>query len=127
MSAVRPVVRAGPAGNRAGEVAAVPILPGAAANGRCAGGGGFAASPSPIGGGMMGRRYFRCRNPDCRVRHGALLGRLTLGGGIELYPDSCSVRVFLDTRRAVVKCSHCGRERGFEGPTLAFSSKTVYP
>ena len=66
----------------------------------------------------MSRREWRCRNPDCPVPHGAVLGRLTSDGGLVLDPAIRAFRCFLDTRRAAVACPHCEAEREFRGTAL---------
>ena len=64
----------------------------------------------------MSRSLWRCRNRDCCEPHGAVLGRLTVDGGLVLDPGVMKFRVYLDTRRAVVSCPSCGRSREFRGP-----------
>ncbi len=64
----------------------------------------------------MSRRVWRCRNRDCPVPHGAVLGRLTANGCLLLDPRVMKFRVYLDTRRAVVACPGCGISREFRGP-----------
>ena len=66
----------------------------------------------------MSRREWRCRNPGCPVRHGAVLGRLTADGGLVLDPAVQTFRCYLDTRRAVVACPACGAAREFRGGAL---------
>ena len=63
----------------------------------------------------MSRREWRCRNRVCPVPHGAVLGRLTAGGGLVLDPAMVAFRCFLDTGRAVLECPCCGAEREFRG------------
>ena len=66
----------------------------------------------------MSRSLWRCRNPACRIPHGAVLGRLTAEGGLVLDPAVADFRAYLDTRRAVVACPCCGAERTFRGVAL---------
>ncbi len=63
----------------------------------------------------MSRSLWRCRNPDCPVSHGAVLGRLTADGGLVLDPEVTAFRAYLDTRRALVACPACGMMREFRG------------
>jgi hypothetical protein len=69
----------------------------------------------------MSRSLWHCRNRDCPVPHGAVLGRVTKDGGLVLAAEIVTFRVFLDTKRVVVCCPHCGRAREFRGSTV-FSS-----
>ncbi len=64
----------------------------------------------------MSRSLWRCRNRGCCEPHGAVLGRLTADGGLVLDPGVTKLRVYLDTRRAVVACPDCGTSREFRGP-----------
>ncbi len=63
----------------------------------------------------MSRSLWRCRNPDCTTRGGAVLGRLTVDDGLVLDPAVGSFAVYLDTRRAIVTCPVCGTKREFRG------------
>jgi hypothetical protein len=63
----------------------------------------------------VSRRLWRCRNQDCPVSHGAVLGCLTADGGLVLDQAVRGFRCFLDTRRVIVTCPACGAERGFRG------------
>jgi hypothetical protein len=63
----------------------------------------------------VSRSLWRCRNPGCSESHGAVLGRVTSGGGLILDPRVHEFRCFLDTRRAVVVCPACGMLREFRG------------
>ncbi len=66
----------------------------------------------------MSRSLWRCRNPECPVPHGAVLGRVTPDGGLVLKPEVVGLRVFLDTRRVEVQCPRCGQIREFRGAAL---------
>ncbi|MDP9355715.1 MAG: hypothetical protein M3R02_10635, partial [Chloroflexota bacterium] len=68
--------------------------------------------------GHMSRSLWRCRNPDCPVSHGAVLGRVTADSGLVLDPAVGSFRVYLDTRRAVVICPACAVAREFRGSAV---------
>lgn len=70
----------------------------------------------------MSRSLWRCRNRDCPVALGAVLGRVTREGGLVLDGAVCSFRVFMDTRRAIVGCPACGAFREFRGPAVATAS-----
>lgn len=63
----------------------------------------------------MGRRLLRCRNRDCPVGGGAVLGRLTDDGGVVVSPCKGGVLAFLDSGRAEIRCPACGRPRDFLG------------
>ncbi len=63
----------------------------------------------------MSRSLWRCRNSDCPVSHGAVLGRVTAEGGLVLDPAVTAFRAYLDTRRALVACPVCGTMREFRG------------
>jgi hypothetical protein len=63
----------------------------------------------------MSTRRWRCRNPHCLVRHGALLGHLKNDGGLVLEPEVVISAVYLDTRRAEIVCPVCGQAREFRG------------
>src|SRR5687768_3938905 len=69
------------------------------------------------GGGVVSRRLWRCRNPEC----GAVLGRLTGDGGLRLAPGVRLARAYLDTRKAVIACPACGAAREFRGPAVVSS------
>lgn len=66
----------------------------------------------------MSRSLWRCRNPDCSTRGGAVLGRVTADDGLVLDSDVHAFAVYLDTRRAVVSCPVCGMRREFRGSWL---------
>ena len=66
----------------------------------------------------MSRRQWRCRNRDCPVPHGAVLGRLTAVGGLVVDGAVKTVRIYLDSRRVTVGCPACGAEREFQGPAV---------
>jgi hypothetical protein len=63
----------------------------------------------------MSRSLWRCRNPQCPVPHGMVLGRVTTTGGLSLVPAVGTLRCFLDTRKAMVTCPQCGAVREFRG------------
>ena len=69
----------------------------------------------------MSRLLWRCRNRDCPVPHGAVLGRLTDDGGLVLHPAVETYNIYMDTRRAMIICPRCGQVRDFRGGAL-FSS-----
>ena len=66
----------------------------------------------------MSRRAWRCRNPGCLERGGAVLGRLTADGGLLLDPSVNSFAIYLDTRRVVIVCPVCGAAREFRGAAV---------
>lgn len=66
----------------------------------------------------MSRSLWRCRNRDCSVPHGAILGRLTAEGGLVLDPAVKAFHCYLDTQRAVVTCPMCGTRRVFRGASI---------
>lgn len=74
----------------------------------------------------MSRSLWRCRNWECSVPHGAVLGRVTAEGGLVLDPAVREFRCFLDTRRVMVTCPSCRLEREFRGVTLVGSSHPSY-
>ncbi len=63
----------------------------------------------------MSRSLWRCRNLACPDSHGAILGRLTADGGLVVDPHVESIRIYLDTGRAVVTCPECDEMREFRG------------
>lgn len=63
----------------------------------------------------MSRSLWRCRNPQCPVPHGAVLGRVTATGGLALVPTVRIVHCYFDTRKAMVTCPVCGTVREFRG------------
>lgn len=65
----------------------------------------------------MSRSLWRCRNPGCPVKHGAVLGRVTAEGGLVLH-QSVSFVAFLDTGRVTVTCPVCGHVRDFRGRSV---------
>jgi hypothetical protein len=67
----------------------------------------------------MSRSLWRCRNRDCPVPHGAVLGRVTKDGGLVLDSAVSTFQVFMDTRRAIIGCPACGFVREFRGPAVA--------
>jgi hypothetical protein len=73
----------------------------------------------------MSRSLWRCRNPECPVPHGAVLGRITADEGLVLSPAIRSLRCFLDTRKVVLECPACGVEREFRGKFFRLQSKKV--
>ncbi len=66
----------------------------------------------------MSRSWWRCRNPACLVPHGAVLGRVTVEGGIVLDPAVQHFAVYLDTGRVEVMCPQCAAIRAFRGPSI---------
>ena len=74
----------------------------------------------------MSRSWWRCRNRDCPALHGAVLGRVTVDGGLVLDRTVVVFRCFLDTRRAVIVCPACRAEREFRGGGV-FSAHTHAP
>jgi hypothetical protein len=66
----------------------------------------------------MSRLLWRCRNVDCPVRGGAVLGKIVQGEGLVLEPSAILQAVYLDTRRAVIVCPACGQWREFRGGWL---------
>jgi hypothetical protein len=66
----------------------------------------------------MSRALCRCRNRDCPVPHGAVLGRVTEEGGLMLGPKVTNFRCYFDTRRVIVVCPACAAEREFRGLML---------
>lgn len=69
----------------------------------------------------MSRREWRCRNPGCPVRGGAVLGRLTADGGLVLDPAVTQFRCYLDTAKVVLTCPVCGTTREFRGSAVISS------
>ncbi len=69
----------------------------------------------------MSRRLWRCRNPACPEPHGAVLGQLTLDGGLVLRPTVSACRCFLDSHRAIIICAACGVEREFRGVAVIWT------
>lgn len=63
----------------------------------------------------MSHSLWRCRNRDCPVPHGAVLGRVTADGGLVLDPAVRSFAAYFDTRRIEVVCPQCGMTREFRG------------
>jgi hypothetical protein len=66
----------------------------------------------------MSRSLWRCRNRECPAPHGAVLGRVTANGGLVLDASVANFNVYLDSRRAVIYCTHCGQHREFRGTAL---------
>ncbi len=66
----------------------------------------------------MSCSWWRCRNRDCAVLHGAVLGRLTADDGLVLDRTVASFQVYLDTRRIIVVCPGCGTRREFRGSAV---------
>lgn len=66
----------------------------------------------------MSRSWWRCRNRDCSVPHGAVLGRVTGEGGLVLDPEVRAFAAYLDTGRIEVLCPACGRTREFRGTSV---------
>jgi hypothetical protein len=63
----------------------------------------------------MSRREWRCRNRECLVPDGAILGRLTCDGGLVLDSGVREFRCYFDSQRALVTCPECGTKREFRG------------
>ena len=59
----------------------------------------------------MSRRLWRCRNPSCPVPHGAVLGRVTAEGGLVLDARVRVFQIYIDTRRAMIRCPACATVR----------------
>ncbi len=66
----------------------------------------------------MSRSLWRCRNPNCPTRGGAVLGRVTAGEGLVLDPAVRGFALYLDTRKAVIVCPRCGSKREFQGSSV---------
>ena len=66
----------------------------------------------------MSRAWWRCRNPGCPTRGGAVLGRVTIDGGLVLDPAVQAFAVYLDTGRIEIACPACGTKREFRGLAL---------
>lgn len=73
----------------------------------------------------MSRSLWRCRNPQCSVPHGAVLGRITSDGGLVLERSTTQFCCYLDTRRVTVTCPECSAAREFRGTMV--SSSRAYP
>ncbi len=67
----------------------------------------------------MGRRLLHCRNPECSVLGGAVLGRITASDGLVLSTEVADLRCYLDARRAVIGCPACGSLREFRGASIS--------
>ena len=64
----------------------------------------------------MSRREWRCRNPTCPERGGAVLGRLVdEGSGLVLAAGVTEWAVYVDSGRISVTCPVCGNRREFRG------------
>lgn len=79
----------------------------------------------------MSRSLWRCRNRDCPVPHGVVLGRLTANSGLVLDGAVTTLAVYFDTRTASITCPQCGTIRRFSGtciflngPPLGFGTVT---
>ncbi len=66
----------------------------------------------------MSRRLWRCRNPSCPERGGAVLGRLTADDGLVLDPAVHGFRCYLDTQKVILTCPVCGTAREFRGTAV---------
>jgi hypothetical protein len=66
----------------------------------------------------VSRSLWRCRHPDCPVRHGSVLGRVTAAGGLVLAPEVKAFAAYFDTGRVEVTCPACGTRRDFRGRAL---------
>jgi hypothetical protein len=69
----------------------------------------------------MSRSLWRCRNRECPVPHGAVLGRVTREGGLVLAAEVVAFKAYLDSKRIVVRCPHCGVAKEVRGAAV-FSS-----
>jgi hypothetical protein len=70
----------------------------------------------------MSRSLWRCRNPQCPVPHGAVLGRVTPEGGLVLDPAIRQFQCFLDTRKSLVTCPTCKSVRVFRGTAVRLNA-----
>lgn len=70
----------------------------------------------------MSRSLWRCRNPACSARGGAVLGRVTADDGLVLDPAVQGFAVYLDTRRVEIICPGCGTRREFWGSSVRRSA-----
>jgi hypothetical protein len=66
----------------------------------------------------MSRSWWRCRNRDCPVPHGAVLGWVTAEGGLVLDPVVRVFAAYFDTGRSEVVCPKCGMMRAFWGTSM---------
>ncbi len=69
----------------------------------------------------MSRSLWRCRNPECSVEHGALLGRLSKDGSALVLDFGVGrFSVYLDTGRVDIHCPACGAVRCFRGRAIRY-------
>jgi hypothetical protein len=73
----------------------------------------------------MSRSLWRCRNRECPVPHGAVLGRVTADGGLVLDPGVMTFRAYLDNRRVAIVCPRCGQQRQYRGDALYSAARQV--
>lgn len=66
----------------------------------------------------MSRSFWRCRNPNCSVPHGEVLGSLGSAGDLTFGADVAAFSIHLDTRKAVVVCPSCGARREFRAGSI---------
>lgn len=66
----------------------------------------------------MSRSLWRCRNRDCPVPHGAVLGKLTRDRGLVVNVEVGQIAVHFDSRKAVVWCPCCGGAREFRDSSV---------
>src|SRR5215207_10356406 len=66
----------------------------------------------------MSRSSWRCRNRECPVPHGAVLGWVTADGGLALQFEAATFVAHLDTNRVSVTCHACGDVREFRSSSL---------
>lgn len=70
----------------------------------------------------MSRSLWRCRNPQCPVPHGAVLGRVTSDRGLVLDGSVETYNIYMDTQHATILCPQCTHLRVFRG-TAVFSAR----
>ena len=74
----------------------------------------------------MSRSLWRCRNPNCPTRGGAVLGRVTSDSGLVLDPAVRAFAAYFDTGRVEVACPACGRAREFRGSSLRMNPNATW-
>lgn len=72
----------------------------------------------------MSRSLWRCRNPQCPVPHGAVLGQVTIDGGLVLDRSVETYNIYMDTQRATIVCPDCMQVREFRGPAVYSARRT---
>lgn len=75
----------------------------------------------------MSRRLWRCRNRDCPVPHGAVLGRLTVEGILIVDESIQAARCYLERGQALIKCPACGHLKTYFGLAVHFRSRIEQP